>query len=613
MVTDPFDFLSNRLDGVRDVKADSFMARCPVPGHDDNGPSLHVTRGNVQPFVVKCFAGCTQAQVMGSLRAQFPEEMRNGNRPRQPPAVWHPYYHDDGSIAFHIKRSSTWDDVTGEWVKTFKPWGRDRRHPIKDPPTLLYNLPAVRRAVATGQPVWLVEGEKDADALIGVGIVATTKPFGAQGWHKVAEHAHDVLNGAHVVMCGDDDAKGRAYARDVVRSLREVVATITVRQAAAGFKDAAEHLGAGRSVDEFVTIESIDDWLAGDEPVEPPDLHIVAIGDVEPVDVTWLWFERLPYGMVVVLDGDPGLAKSAMTIDWAARLSNGMVFPGDPHAPEPGNTLILSAEDDLARTIRPRCEVAGADMRRIICLNEVPVLGEDGGTTWRMPQFPNDTAGLETIIRKYGAVLVIIDVLAAYVARGFKINDTQDMRTVLKPLRDVAERTNCCIVVLRHLNKTAGSSAMYRGGGSVSVIGAARVGLIVGEHPDDKEIDDVNARRKVLAVNKTNLGKYPPSIEYSTVDVNGIVAIEWGKLNGVTANQLVGVGAIDDASDVGSFLRDLLNDSPVYADTVFTTGEEAGYSKSQLRRAARRNNVKIDKERKVNGRWFWSLPGVTGS
>ena len=70
----------------------------------------------------------------------------------------------------------------------------------------------------------------------------------------------------------------------------------------------------------------------------------------------------------MVLDGDPGLGKSTVTLDLAARLSTGARMPHGPSTIGPVNVVVLSAEDGLADTIRPRLDAAGGDPKRVVTL-----------------------------------------------------------------------------------------------------------------------------------------------------------------------------------------------------------------------------------------------------
>jgi hypothetical protein len=93
--------------------------------------------------------------------------------------------------------------------------------------------------------------------------------------------------------------------------------------------------------------------------LKPARAKSVTLADVRAEPVEWLWPERIPLGAITVLAGDPGLGKSSLSIDLAARLSRGVL------GGKPGNVLMLTAEDPLAQVVRPRLEAAGADLDRI--------------------------------------------------------------------------------------------------------------------------------------------------------------------------------------------------------------------------------------------------------
>jgi RecA-family ATPase len=164
------------------------------------------------------------------------------------------------------------------------------------------------------------------------------------------------------------------------------------------------------------------DLLAHSEPLHPEDNGSqssaagalpasggILVSEVETERVAWLWRGWLALGKLSVLDGDPGLGKSATTLDIAARVSTGRPFPdGSECETGAGGVVILSAEDGLADTIKPRLEAAGADTSRISSL----------GTVWegkgerrheRTLSLPEDIPVIEREIRRIEAKLVIVD------------------------------------------------------------------------------------------------------------------------------------------------------------------------------------------------------------
>lgn len=241
---------------------------------------------------------------------------------------------------------------------------------------------------------------------------------------------------------------------------------------------------------------------------------------IAPERVDWLWSGYLPKGKLAILDGDPGLGKSTVAIDIAARVSRGLAMP-DGSAGVTGYVLVHSAEDGAADTIRPRLDAAGADTNRVGLL-------PDGLT------LPGDVGRLKGWIEDTGANLLILDPLMAYIGSGLKANSDQDVRKALAPLSQLAEMTGCSVLVIRHLRKAESSTAVYRGGGSIGIIGQARIGLAVARDPDDED-------KRLLLVTKSNLGPMPASLSFSLAG--------WTGTNGIEASKVEWLGADDRTAD----------------------------------------------------------------
>lgn len=267
-----------------------------------------------------------------------------------------------------------------------------------------------------------------------------------------------------------------------------------------------------------------------------PEVTVRTLADVEVERVSWLWPGYLPAGKLVVIDGDPSTGKSTATTDLAARCSTGAAWPDGAPAARPRDVLLLSAEDGLGDTIAPRLTAAGADLRRVHALLEVPQSDDDGNVRMVPPSLPRDIGHIEEVITRHGCALVIVDVLMAYLSGKVDSHRDQDVRGVLHQLAAMAERTGACVVLIRHMNKAGGSSPLYRGGGSIGIIGAARAAYIIGRDPDDPE-------RRVLACSKLNIAVEPPSLAYRLVsdDALGCARVEWEPepLHGMTAAHLL--------------------------------------------------------------------------
>ena len=320
------------------------------------------------------------------------------------------------------------------------------------------------------------------------------------------------------------------------------------------------------------------------------------LSEVEPERVGWLWPGRLPLGKLAVLDGDPGLGKSALTLDLAARVSAGFELP-DGGRCGPAGVVLLSAEDGLEDTIRPRLDAAGADTERIVALSMIGV----GTRAERLVSLTQDLDAIEAAIGRVGAALVVIDPLMAFLTGKTDSHKDQDIRRALAPLAALAERTGAAVLIVRHLNKSVGGNALYRGGGSIGIIGAARAGLVVAPDPEDPE-------RRILAANKHNLSKAAPSLAFRVVTApNGAARVAWGGISSLSAGDILREPADPEQRSAFSEARDFLSkelaDGRVAAELVKKDARSAGVSERTLKRAKRALGVGSEKE--GDGTWSW--------
>lgn len=323
---------------------------------------------------------------------------------------------------------------------------------------------------------------------------------------------------------------------------------------------------------------------------------------VTPEKVRWLWPGYIPFGKVTILDGDPGLGKSTLMIDLAGKLSRGEPLPnGKRHTPM--GTILMMGEDGAGDTIVPRLINAQADLERIGIRDtytndkqmEIP------------PAFPSDLKKLKEDIVAAQAGMVVIDPVMSYLDPDINSNNDQQVRRALMPLAMLAEETGAAIVLLRHLNKATGGSALYRGGGSIGFVGVARSALIVAHDPDDPT-------RVVLASTKSNLGPPPPALNYRlTGCVNGAARVDWEGHSTHTAETLVRDQGNDGErtahDEACAFLRDLLGDHlPLLADELWKQTAQAGHARNTILRAKNTIGVVIAKARTQNGKWSWTWP-----
>lgn len=475
-------------------------------------------------------------------------------------------------------------------------------------PRPLYRLPQVVEAVAMGRRVYIVEGEKDVHALEALGVVATCNPGGAGKWRP--EHTATLL-GAFVTIVVDDDEPGWRHADVVQAALEDVVEEFVIAQPRTG-KDAADHIAAGHELN-FRTEDELDRRFppsATERTVEvAPSIRITNLADVAPQEIEWLWDGYIPLGAPVLLDADPGTGKSTLTCDLAARVSRGSSMPTGVSPIHPGGVVMLNVEDDIARTTVPRLIAAGADLTRIVT---VAIIDEHG----ERPPLLNreELAKVEEAIKQVGAVLVVIDPFMAYLPSDVNSHKDQDVRRSMSAAADLAERTGATILLVRHMNKSGGSDPMYRGGGSIGIIGAARAGYLLGRDPADPP--DTN--RRVLAHTKLNLGPPPSAVAFRLETPTGghYPVIEWEGPVDLDASRLLDQAkpaARPEFDEAVGFLRtELASGSRPSREVQRLAGEE-GIAPRTLKRAKR--ELQVESVRVGFGKGsqvFWRLPGHIG-
>jgi hypothetical protein len=336
---------------------------------------------------------------------------------------------------------------------------------------------------------------------------------------------------------------------------------------------------------------------SGRKPLPP----IVALSQVAPEPLRWLSPGRLAAGKITILDGDPALGKSTLLCEFAARISRGDPLPGGDAAP-PRPVVLMSAEDDPYDTIRPRIDAAGGDPRRVIAFATLPAPASTG----TLGAIPDHVYILEEIITRTQAALLVIDPLVAYLARGHNANSNQGVRRAFYSLKVLAERTGVAIVAVRHLNKSMTANPLYRGLGSIGIIGAARCGLLLALDPDDSQ-------RRILASTKDNLGRPPPSLAFRLLASPGshVARVVWDGESQWTAGQLLresaaGITSRSLLTDAREWLRTALADGPRSAGDIAREAREAGIGRNVLYAARKLEGVSIGKERMASGRWVWS-------
>jgi DNA repair protein RadA/Sms len=314
------------------------------------------------------------------------------------------------------------------------------------------------------------------------------------------------------------------------------------------------------------------------------------LSDVISRAVKFMWEPYLVYGMVNLLEGDPNVGKSYFAMHLTAMVTTGGKLPGAPPL-EIGRVLYISPEDDPGYTIRPRIEAMGGDSSLVTYLNDFLVL---------------DDPGFEKIEEELGKqgdyTLIVIDTLFGVVPTAADTNKPNDMRQILNRLSVLAAEHDLVALVIRHWTKGDRGKALYRGGGSIDIIGVARSALAVAKHPDDDEL-------RVIAHVKHNLSERGASqlYEIRVVEDEDRPILIWRGECDLTADELQASVPTDPKAreQAEDFLTKKLAKGPQLSRELFADAKAEGISKRTLERAKKAVGAET---KKVKDGWKWYLP-----
>lgn len=477
--------------------------------------------------------------------------------------------------------------------------------------TFLYHLPQWNSA---SKQDWqfIVEGEKDVETLEQLGFSATCNPMGAGKWK--ADY-NEYCQGRMITILCHNDEPGKRHGLAIANSLHG-----TATETRLVFLD--KELPKGTDVTDLIEKHN---WEAKDfselidktstfVPGETSSQVIIKkLSDVKPVPIRWLWLNRFPQGKLCLLVGNPGVGKSFMSLDMAARISTGNYWPDGDNLPEEagrapeGSVLILTAEDGLADTVRPRLDKMQADCSKIFALEGVHLEQDDTQLKfWPADELPvtdffdisRDIELLEKKIKQINNVkLVIIDPLSAYYGAKIDTHRNAAIRSVLAPLAGAAERHNVCIVGITHLRKSPSEASIYRVTGSIGQTAAARAAWLI--HPDKEDQD-----RRFLVCLKNNLTPEKSGLAFKIID--GRIEYEQGIIidsaDDIFRDESEHGASLQEAIE---FLDGLLaeNPSPKSMD-VYEKARKASISERTLRRAKKELNIE-SKQYTFHGAWLW--------
>lgn len=303
-------------------------------------------------------------------------------------------------------------------------------------------------------------------------------------------------------------------------------------------------------------------------------------------EVDWLWYPYIPYGRITIVQGDPGEGKTTFVLNLAARLSIGQELPEAPNPPsEPQNVIYQSTEDGLADTIKPRLVNAGADCSHIAFIDD-----ENHPLTL-------DDNRLEQAVIQSNARLLVLDPLQAFVGVNVDMHRANDIRPIFQKLAGIAERTECAVVIIGHMNKASGLKDLYRGLGSIDIAAAARSVLLIGRLKNDPSI-------RVMTHLKSSLAPEGCSIAFELVSDGGF---RWVGRYDITAGDLLSGAQIVEESkseQARTILSELLKHGSIPCVEVYAHFRELNISERTVDTAKR--ILKIKSIKRDDG-WYWSL------
>lgn len=323
------------------------------------------------------------------------------------------------------------------------------------------------------------------------------------------------------------------------------------------------------------------------------ELKLIHMEDVVSKEVEWLWYPYIPYGKITIVEGDPGEGKTTLVLKLAAALSMGLPLPCDDYKEyEPIHIIYQTAEDGIEDTIKPRLEKAGADCSMIRVIDE----------TDKELSMIDDR--LEQAIIETGARLIILDPIQAYIGATVDMHRANEIRPVLKHLGIIAEKHNCAIILIGHMNKASGSKSTYRGLGSIDIQATARSVLLVARLRDKPNI-------RIMAHDKSSLAPAGDAIGFEMTEDNGMVCI--GPYD-ITIDELLsgnegrGKKKLDIAEN---FIKEYFGINKVIpSNEIMMEAAKRSIKRNTLLSAKKKLGITSDKEKAEDGTiyWTWIMP-----
>ena len=312
-----------------------------------------------------------------------------------------------------------------------------------------------------------------------------------------------------VFLCLDNDHAGNEACEKLAGEIPDGYRVIRLKPARKDWNEILcdENADRKKVIQETVTMK-----MQEKEALVP----MLCYKDIEQTSVEWLWFPYIPFGKLTIIQGNPGEGKTYFAMMLTAACTNRKLFPNMEDI-EPFNVIYQTAEDGMGDTIRPRLVEAGADLSRVMVIDdseEVLTLSDDR---------------IEKAVRQNHVRLVIIDPVQAFIGADVDMNRANEVRPVFRKLGMIAEKTSCAIVLIGHLNKSSGTQSTYRGLGSIDIMAAVRSLIFIGKVKKDPTT-------RVLIHEKSSLAPPGETMAFKLGDEEGF---RWVGAYEISADELL--------------------------------------------------------------------------
>ena len=384
-----------------------------------------------------------------------------------------------------------------------------------------------------------------------------------------------------IYIATDNDEAGNNAAEKLAELIPQRISVYRFLPNAKDWNEELINDRNGLPMDDYVTIGIR-------KPKESPkSVPMICMNDVEQTEVDWLWYPYIPFGKLTIVQGNPGEGKTFFAMQLAAACTNQKFLP-DMEPFEPFNMIFQTAEDGLGDTVKPRLVSSGADLKRVLVIDDSdnPLsLADDR---------------IEKAIRENNAKLMVIDPLQAFLGANVDMNRANEVRPVFRKLADIAQSTGCAIVMIGHLNKASGTQSTYRGLGSIDIAAVVRSILFVGKVKDDPTT-------RVIVHEKSSLAPPGQALAFSLGDQKGF---RWIGAYDISAEDLLAGGEGTKAElkqeQAMKLIYEFLSDGrQVSVADLNKEAIERGISERTVRMVRNSMKNKLESERRGKDWWIW--------